>query len=135
MVAIAAIAEHSVTRGQHYYGPGERGNECARDVDSRISSRGKVVEERARDHGAHDTQPEVQHHALTGTLKEPARDVAGAKSEQDEDNDGHRNLADVSRLLGATKVSSSDRARLAGLEQLCLCDNVPTTALTRWLTR
>jgi hypothetical protein len=86
MPAIADVAKH-LTRGQNHYCPGEGSNECARDIDSRSSSHCKVAEDRTRDHGADDTQSEVQYHALAGTLKEPAGYVAGAKTEQDEDND------------------------------------------------
>ena len=81
------VAEHGVTRAQKHNGPGERSNECARDVDSHSSSHCKVVEDRARDRGANDSQSEVQHHALAGTLEEPVGYVAGDQSEEDKDND------------------------------------------------
>jgi len=84
---MAAVAEHGVTRGQKHNRPAERSNKCARDIDSRSTPRREMVEDRARDHGAHDTQPEVQHHTLACTLKEPQGYVAGDKPENGEDND------------------------------------------------
>jgi hypothetical protein len=86
MRAIASVAEHGVTRAQKHNGPGERSNECARDIDSRSSSRGKVVEDRTRNHGADDTQSEVQHDTFACTLKEPEDYVACDKSEKNTDN-------------------------------------------------
>ena len=86
MLAIAGVSNH-LTCGQNHHGPAEGSNERARDIDSRSGSHCKVAEDRTRDHGADDTQSEVQYHALAGTLKEPAGYVAGAKSEQNEDND------------------------------------------------
>ena len=39
---MAGAAEHGVTHGQKRNGPGERSNECTRDIDSRGSSRSKI---------------------------------------------------------------------------------------------
>lgn len=76
-----------MARAQKHKRPRERNNECARDIDSRSSSRCKVVEDRARDRGANDSQSEVQQDTPARTPEDPEGRVTGRESEKDEDND------------------------------------------------
>jgi len=46
-----------------------------------------MAEERPDQDGADDTQSELQHDTLAGTLEEPEGDVAGDESKKNEDND------------------------------------------------
>src|SRR3984893_11831170 len=83
---ITRVAECVACREQHGC-PGERSYERALHIELRSPRRCNVVEKQACNDGADDTQSEVQHDTLAGTLAEPEGDVAGDESEKDEDND------------------------------------------------
>jgi hypothetical protein len=77
--AITRVAQ-CVGCGEQHGGPGERSNERARDIGFRSAHRCNVLEEQTCHDGADDTQSEVHHDTLAGTLEEPEGDIAGDES-------------------------------------------------------